>query len=194
MSLLKTFFKKLASVKKRANTVGIDFNELTKEAVAIVWNPEIGDISTINKCLDVSRSVKGFNSQALLTFFKMCVPFTYNKDQEFFTKKNGQTADKMLSTWESFIESNNWYDYIPDKAEKAYTFKPESIINQVAKKLEEADEHNVLTLSNLLSLQTELNKVIESHLAFETDMAEVDTELATLLQQTVEPLPLAAVG
>ena len=189
---IQDFLKRLKSVAKRVNSVGVDFNELTKEAVQIVWNPDIQDISGINKCLAVAKASRGFSEVALLKFFKECVPFTYSQEHGQFTKKNGQTVDKMIGTWETFLEGNNWYDYVPDKVEKEYSFKPDAIVSQVVKKLDEAHDHDVLTLSNLLALQTALNKAIDDKLSFESDMDEVDAELTELLKQDDSPVQLAA--
>lgn len=195
---IQTFFKKLSSLKTRASKVGIDFNELTKEAVQIVWNVDIGDISAINKCLVVAKDVKGFNEQALLDFYKECIPFTYNKDLGEFTKTNPQTKDKMLATWKSFITSNNWYDYLPEKKDKEFVFSPETIVKQVAKKLEQADENNSLTLSNLLKLQMDLNHAIDAYLTSEPVEQDNDTmtdiEIAELLAMENEVPKLHAVS
>lgn len=164
MSTLKAFFNKLNGVSKRANLVGTDFNELTKEAVNIVWNPEIGDISAINRTIAVAVAVKGFDDKALIRFYKLCVPFTFNSETQQFTKKNPKHVDKLVNTWKAFLESNNWYDFEVIKPEKEYVYKPETVLKSLNSFLDKAQDHDALTLSGLMDLQKALNMAISERL------------------------------
>lgn len=191
LSKLQEFYKKLTSVQGRLASAGVDFNDLTKEAVNIVWDENIGDISAVNKMLVVARDTRGFSDKALLMYFKECVPFTYNKDTAQFTKKNGQTADRLASVWEEFTSSKNWYDFESEKKEKAYKFEPEKLVSQVTKFLDKADENSALTLSNLLALQMEMNRVIEAKLSYEaSDDSEANDDMDAE-EKAAEPTPIA---
>ena len=127
--LIKAHFTKLDRIAKVMTKTTADFSGLVNDSVSLLWGVGNGQIALINKTMDTLQHMKGADMRALVTFYKQCVPHTFDGDSLRFTKKNKQTEAKMSETWEDFILTNEWHDFSMVKEAKPYVLNIDNILS-----------------------------------------------------------------
>lgn len=177
----------LKGIKARFTKVTVDFNEAVINSVKLLW--EHGDISVINNTMDTLKCMKGADMRALATYYRACIPFTFDGNSEKFTRKNPKTVEKMENMWAEYIETTMWYDLSQVKEAKPYKFDYAQIIKYVQKQLEKGQEAGQLTLMDMEALAHGLDKAINAQLTAslddlpEGDIKIDEKELAELLRE-----------
>lgn len=180
MRALKEFIRDVADLRRAGKEVSSKMDMLVKESVYLVW--EHKNITIINDLIDVALVIKGMEAAALRRYYRQCVPFHYDKKSGYFTKLNSPIYDRLLESYEDFVESNIWHDFQSEKGEKPFIFNLEKLVAIVANKMEKAKETGQLSLDKLLELENQLVQVVEKEIK---EIEELE-ELTDLLKLEVE--------
>ena len=185
--LIKAHFTSLDRIAKVMTKTTTDFSALVTNSVELLWGVGNGQIALINKTMDTLQHMKGADMRALVTFYKQCVPHTFDGEALRFTKKNKQTEAKMSETWEDFILTNEWHDFSMVKEAKPYVLNIDNLLSLVEKRLEKGNEEGgQVNDEKLEQLATGMNELITKFASVSGDSVEVDVD--EIMENDAEPL------
>lgn len=167
-SKVSLFLDRVQRAGKHLDKMSDHVNTLVMDSVVLLWEKE--NIQVINSVVDlVHDHMKGGDVRALITFYRKCVPFTFNKKKGQFEKKDSGMVESMADTWAQFILENNWYDFSQVKAKKEYEFDMEKLQKYFHNQLQKAYDAGQLDAEKLKMLDGVMNAEI---MAFTDAMLE----------------------
>jgi len=156
---VKAHLTELKAFDNKFTKLSTDFSALVTNSVNLLW--EHGQIAVINKTMDTLTHMKGADMRALATYYKQCVPYTFDGEVGRFTKKNKKQEEKLIETYADFIAENQWFEFSKVKEAKPYELNIDNLISLVKKRLEKGAENgDQVTNEKLEQLALGMNDVI----------------------------------
>jgi len=180
MQTLSQFMATLDNWKGRGETMGVQVNEYSKDAVRhyfVTNNP-----APINKMLAITRHLKlSMGVKQMERYFAATIPCQFDKKSGTFGKKQAKKFDAMKAAHEAFITENDWFTFELPEKDSNYKLNAEKLVEMIQKKISKADEDgNTPTIEQLETLRDGVRELIANEINALAHKA-VDTEIMELI-------------